>query len=246
MRRYRTLALVALLVFVLVVVARFPLAWANPVLPESFACQEPAGTVWSGRCATLALAGQQLGAVQWTLHPLPLLRGRLAARVQVRRGADLVAGEVAVASGGRVWARDLGVALDLAVRWITQLPPNLRGTVRAQLESLELAGRRVVSLEGRVDARDLRNTANGMVLGSYTATFGTPPDESGNVIGELRDLGGPVAFTGTLTLTPEPGYAIEGLIATRGDSSSALAQQLRVLGTPDAQGRRAFSIAGTY
>lgn len=246
MRRYRTLALAALFVFAITLLIRFPLTWALPLLPDSFACQGPAGTIWSGRCSSLALSGQQLGDVQWTLRPSRLLLGRLAANVRIGRGGDVVAGDVSISAAGHIRASDVDVALDLAVRWIPQLPPNLRGTVRAELAEIEVVDRRVVALQGRVDARDLRNTANGMVLGSYTASFDEPADEAGAVVGQLRDAGGPIAFSGTLTLTPEPGYVIDGLIATRGDASSALAQQLRVLGTPDAEGRRQFSMSGTY
>ena len=59
-------------------------------------------------------------------------------------------------------------------------------------------------------------------------------------------LGGPVGVTGTLTLTGEPGYVIDGLVTVRADTAPALAAQIAILGTPDSEGRRPFSIAGTY
>ena len=60
------------------------------------------------------------------------------------------------------------------------------------------------------------------------------------------DLAGPLGFTGTLAFTGEPGYVIDGKVTTRADTPPALARQIAFLGTPDAQGRRPFSIAGTY
>jgi hypothetical protein len=39
---------------------------------------------------------------------------------------------------------------------------------------------------------------------------------------------------------------VEGLVAPRADASKAVTDTLRFLGTPDAQGRRPFSLAGTY
>jgi hypothetical protein len=59
-------------------------------------------------------------------------------------------------------------------------------------------------------------------------------------------LGGPLAVAGTLRMTPEPGFVLEGTVASRANATPELARQLQMLGAPDAQGRRSFSIANTF
>jgi hypothetical protein len=65
-------------------------------------------------------------------------------------------------------------------------------------------------------------------------------------VGDLTDLGGPLAVRGTLRLTNQPGYVLEGQVAARADAAPELVSNLQFLGTPDASGRRPFSIAGTF
>jgi hypothetical protein len=47
-------------------------------------------------------------------------------------------------------------------------------------------------------------------------------------------------------LTHQPGYVLEGLVAPRADAAPELVGNLQFLGSPDASGRRPFSIAGTF
>jgi hypothetical protein len=51
---------------------------------------------------------------------------------------------------------------------------------------------------------------------------------------------------GTLSLGADRSYVIDGLVAPRPDATPAVTDTLRYLGAPDAQGRRPFSVAGTY
>jgi len=65
-------------------------------------------------------------------------------------------------------------------------------------------------------------------------------------VGTLVDLGGPLAVQGTLRLTDQPGYVLEGQVAPRADAAPDLVSDLQFLGSPDAEGRRPFNIAGTF
>ena len=80
-------------------------------------------------------------------------------------------------------------------------------------------------------------------LGSYSVSF---PGGSGDPVGTLRDLEGPLALEGTLRLTPAPGFELEGVIAARRGAPPELVNSLRFLGSPDATGRRPFSLSGTF
>ena len=74
----------------------------------------------------------------------------------------------------------------------------------------------------------------------------TFPGGPGEPTGKLRDLDGPLAVEGTLRLTRQPGFELEGLVAPRAGAEPALINNIRYLGSPDATGRRPFSVAGTF
>jgi hypothetical protein len=99
-------------------------------------------------------------------------------------------------------------------------------------------------IQGRIEVRNLEErSGNNTALGSYSVSF---PGGSGDPVGTLRDLEGPLALEGTLRLTPAPGFELEGLIAARRDAPPELVNSLRFLGSPDATGRRPFSLSGTF
>jgi hypothetical protein len=119
--------------------------------------------------------------------------------------------------------------------------------LHAELAQVRIVGGAIKSIQGVVEAHDLSDTEGNTVQrwGSYALTF--PPSTGGDPVGQLRDLGGgPLAVQGTLRLTPEPGFDLEGLVAVRAGASPELARDIQFLGSPDPQGRRPFSLAATF
>jgi hypothetical protein len=237
----------ALLAFALILLARFPAAWAVGALPAGLSCDTVDGTLWNGACGGLVLHHQQpLGDLTWQLKPARLLVGRLAAHVELTQAGDFVNADVEASIGGRLFARDVHASVHLNPALVPQLPAGLRGVVRADLARVEVTHGRLAALSGRIEAHDLAQTgATTVELGSYALAFtGAAPHAA--LAGELNDLGGPLALTGTLRVTPEPGFVVDGKVAARPTASANLVQQLQMLGAPDAQGRRSFSIANTF
>lgn len=221
---------------------RWPLSWTVGWLPGSVQCADPAGSVWRGRCAALTVGQMGLGATSWQLQPLGLLRGVLAATVQSRQGPDRLDADIELRLGGRRTLRNVDAELRLGEGLLQQNAMGLRGQLQLQLSRLALDERIVREIEGTITVRKLaQGTNRAMPLGDYQLVF--PP---GSLHGNLRDLGGPLGVTGTLALTGEPGYLVEGLVTVRADTPPPLARSISLLGTPDAAGRRPFSFAGTY
>ncbi|MGB6451405.1 MAG: type II secretion system protein N, partial [Steroidobacteraceae bacterium] len=229
--------------FVLVLVVQFPARWAALALPRGVACGQVAGTLWSGTCAGLAAAGMPLGDLGWSLHPLRLLTGRLDLDVALTRGAGAARARVELSPTGAIAARGIHADFPLDHAFIPQLPPSTRGSAAVELSSLDWNGKRITEIHGQIEVQGL-TIGGGELLGSYRLLFpGSPGSE---LVGHLSDLGGPFAVAGTVRLTAEPGYEVDSLIAARPSASPDLLSQLRYLGAPDAQGRRQFSIAGTF
>ena len=73
-----------------------------------------------------------------------------------------------------------------------------------------------------------------------------PPELTGNeLVGALSDMGGPLEIAGNVRLSPDRSYLIEGSVAPRPEADKSMTDSLQILGAPDAQGRRPFSLSGT-
>jgi hypothetical protein len=237
------IALAAAAAFAVILVSRLPASW---VVPRTgiVACAGADGSVWSGSCNGVTVERFALGDLTWDAAPLKLLTGTLAAHVVLAHGPVSGSADMAYGVGGSLSLRSLVADLKLDPRLIPHLPPQLRGSVHTELALVRLEHGRLAELKGRIEAHDLtQRTGHVTPLGSYALSFpggGTEP------VGTLVDLGGPLAVEGTLRLTPEPGYVLEGRVAARADAAPELLSNLQFLGSPDPSGRRPFSIAGTF
>ena len=243
MSRPLWIVLLAVAAFAVILLSRLPASW---VVPRSgiVACASPDGSLWSGSCSGLTVERMPFGDLTWDVAPLRLLTGTLAAHVVLARGPVTGSADVACGMGGSIRLQNLVADLKLDPRQIPHLPPQLRGSVHTDLSLVRLTHGRIAELKGRIEAHDLsQRTGRVTPLGNYAVTFpggGTEP------VGALTDLGGPLAVQGTLRLTNPPGYVLEGQVAPRADAAPELVGNLQFLGSPDAAGRRPFSIAGTF
>ena len=244
MKRAIWIALLALLAFAVILLARMPAGWVIPAHSARAACASVDGSLWSGTCLALSVGRTPVGDVSWQLHPAPLLLGRLAAHVEVTRAAATARADVELGLGERLTLRNLVAELPLDPALISSLPASVSGRAHLDLALARIEHGVITELIGRIEARDLEDRSGAdTVLGSYLITFS---GGAGPPTGRLRDLDGPLAVEGTLRLTPEPGFELEGLVATRPGAPAELVNNLRFLGSPDASGRRSFSVAGTF
>ena len=237
------IGLLAACAFLVILLARLPASW---VLPHggAFGCDHVEGSVWSGSCGGLTLQNAPWGDLSWDVAPLRLLSGRLAAHLVLRNGPVTGSADLARGFGGSLEARNLVADLTIDPRRLPHIPPQLRGSLHTDLAVARVAGGAIVELQGRVEVHDLtRRTGHVTELGSYAVTF---PGGSGEPLGTLADLGGPLAVHGTLRLTKQPGYVLEGQVAPREGAPPELLGDLQFLGSPDGLGRRPFNIAGTF
>jgi general secretion pathway protein N len=250
----RTLWLIffGVLVFAGIVVSRLPASWVLPGPQSGVTCSDADGTIWNGTCNGLTVQQQPVGDLSWEVHASRLLAGKLNADILITRPAGAAQGNVEVGLDKIISARDIKVDLPLDQALVAALPPNLqglRGKIHAELAHVRVEGQtlKLKAIEGVVEAQDLTDGEgrSAQRWGSYSLTF--PPSTGGDPVGQLRDLGGgPLAVEGSLRLTPEPGYDLEGLVKARPTAPAELAQDIQFLGSPDAQGRRPFGLSGTF
>ena len=243
-----------LAVFLVVLGLYMPASWFASMLPPQVHCKELGGSIWQGECLGLAVQGSSIGDATWNLAPTRAISGRLTGDVQVR-GAALDARadlDTSFAGVGELRNVDLTLQLDPALLALPQQPAgspgNLRGTVTAKLQRLEIAaGPAPRAIDGVIELHDFRQVgAQTAALGSYQVTFDGKPAQNGALIGKLRDLGGPFMVDGMLTLSDGNSYLVQGFITGRTTDAERMVRDITLGVPPDASGRSTFSFEGTY
>jgi hypothetical protein len=239
------LSLAALLAFAAILVGRMPASWVVPAPGRGPAgCASVEGSLWNGTCNGLTLGHNAVGDLSWELHPARLFAGRLAAHLSLAGAGTHAVADAELDRRRNVSARNLIADLPLDTRLLPSLPAGMKGSAHLDLSRLELANGIVTALQGRIEVHDLEDHAgHNTTLGSYQLQF---PAASGEPVGQLRDLDGPLAVEGTLRLTRQGGFEVQGLVTPRASATPELTNNLRFLGTPDAAGRREFSLSGTF
>ncbi len=238
--------LAALLLFALTVVARLPTRWALHAAPASVVCEEPAGSLWQGQCARLRAGGTTIGPVSWRLHALPLLLARVDVDLVSHDASLPGSAQLTLRSGGRLEAHALRASVPLDSGLLPLFPNGWSGQLGLDLSTLTLKAGHISALQGIVNADALKQISPAMPFGSYQLRFTGSAARDGWIVGELRDSGGPLAVTGTLQLRASGDYELNGTAAARSDATPELAKAVEFLGAADAQGRRPFSLTGTY
>ena len=248
----RTLIVMMSALFALTVLARAPASWLTGALPDTVGCQSPSGTLWQGRCDPLRFQGGALEGVSWTLHAWPLLRGR--ADLDLRSTDVRAAGtaHLSLGMGGRLALQDLHADLPIDSGLLPLFPAGWNGQLQLGIDLLAFNAGRLLSIQGSIVARTLAQRNPPMSLGSFELRF--PPasaaDTPGSarsapITGVLRDLGGPLAVSGTLIIRDGNEYELTGLAQARAEASADLAKAVEFLGPADEQGRRSFTVGGT-
>jgi hypothetical protein len=243
-KRALWVSLAGLVAFAAILIARLPASWLMPAGPRAaFACASIEGTLWSGACNGLRLQQRPIGDVTWELRPLQLLLARLAAHVTFSNVAAHASADLEL-TRQRLTARHLEADLPLDPRLLPGLPADLHGQAHVDLARAEVTRGVVTALEGKVEAHNIEDRAGNVTpLGSYVISF---PGGDGEPVGQVHDLGGPLSVQGSVKLTRAGGYDVQCLVAARAEASPELAGNLRYLGSPDASGRRTFTMSGTF
>jgi general secretion pathway protein N len=244
MKKLWPVILLGVIAYVVFAIATLPAQLLISRLSPFIAAAGVHGTVWNGDAQVVQSGSTRIGSVSWKLRALPLLLGRLQGDFKVTRVDGFAQGTFKARLSGAVEFGDLTASVPLSV--FSAGPGGWVGTVNARMARLSLDAGWPVAAEGSVEVLDLtgpaRQPAN---LGGYKILF--PPGTSGpDLVGALSDMGGPLNLAGNLQLKPDRSYVLEGAVATRPEAPKSISDSLQYLGAPDADGRRPFSIAGTF
>ncbi len=243
MQRWTRLAVTGAAVFLAGLVLLFPARVAYDwFAPETVRLSGLSGTVWSGSAAEGTFGGFYAGDLRWRFRPAALLSGKIGYAVSAEPAGGLLESKVAISPAGAVHLADLRAGLPLAALADNAALAGIEGVLDLQLGTLVLDDGWPVRAAGTAEVRGVVvPPLSSAPLGDYGAQFETADEV---VTGRFEDVSGVLDLSGTLELRAGGAYIVSGRVRATPTAPTALAQQLRYLGSADADGMRTFRFEG--
>ena len=213
-------------------ISMFPAAIAYRwFAPDSVRLAGIDGTVWSGSAAIGSAGNIGFHDLEWRLQPWRLLLAKAGGQIQARFADGFLTTNVD-AGLSDVALSELQVSASLAS--LQDLLPlgGIEGLMSANFSSLRIENEWPVEANGEVRVGELAVPplmAPGSALielGNFRIRFSAsePPD----LLGTFEDQGGPLEVTGSVRVSPDRSYVIEGAVRSRPEAPRELQQGLWV------------------
>ena len=241
------LALLAIVVFVVGLVVRFPASIGANLAADQVPGFSPGmaeGTIWNGTLHGPSFNGRQLQTVHWDFEPLELFLLHAAADIDVRLDGETLSAEIIANPSGRLEIGKLRGSITLAsLARLKLMPENIaRGNLLLDIDALALENGRLVAANGRAQLTGLESMMlNGVSLGDYA---GTLENTDNGIQLTFRDIAAPLELSGTAQLTADGSYRTSGTLRPTDNTPPPLRNGMTFLGRPDSSGRYNFSFNG--
>jgi general secretion pathway protein N len=239
----------AVAVYVVFLLITLPAAFVTARLAKrGVISSATSGTIWHGQVTGLRVGVLNLGNAEWNFLFLPLFTGKLAADVKLAQPDGFANARVATTFAGRIILTDVSASLPLqSIMGNGGLPGGWVGKAQAKFNKLELKDGWPLAMQGTLDLIDVTGPASQPNnIGAYRIKFPEGNVSADALTGSLESLeGAALDVTGTLKFAADRSYQLDTMVAARGNAPPGLAQSMQYLGSPDAQGRRPFSVSGT-
>jgi Type II secretion system (T2SS), protein N len=229
----RRAAVLVIAIAVLAVLGIFasalPASFILHFMPPNAHADDLSGSLWHGAAGRFTIAGRDVGAVEWRIHPAALLHFALEADLHwVHRGFGAEANAVIARSSAALSAIHGGGPIeDLQEFGVAR---GWRGTVEIALDKLGTDYARISSARGDIKVAGLSaaKIAEGADLGSYVLHLGDDAvDANGVITGQISDAGGPLSVQGTITASPpQHTGSLSATIQERADLAAELRTEI--------------------
>ncbi|HEX9706385.1 MAG TPA: type II secretion system protein N [Steroidobacteraceae bacterium] len=247
MSRRSKLVAAGIAAFLVFLVALMPAGQLTRRLPPSIVMTGVGGTIWSGRASGLAYDGRSIGGVQWSCRPWRLVLLEWSCGVTFRPSGGEVSADLRGDFGGEVVGREIAGQVPISAFEGLVTPMGWTGVLELDVREFRIVERRPAEAAGTLIVRSLRAPgAGGQMLGDFELTVGEGAVGTGSLAGRLRDLGGPLRVRGAIELQRDGRYLMSGDAAPGPGAGPAIFDTLAFLGPPDSQGRRPFTIEGSF
>lgn len=248
MSRRSLLIAAGIAAFLVCLVAMVPANQLAMRLPPGVVMSGVGGTIWSGRARDLAINELSIGGIEWSCRPWRVFLLEWSCAVSLRPASGGVSANLeGKFRSNEISGRDLSGQVPIAAFEGLVTPRGWSGLLELDVKTLRIIDRRPANATGTLFLRSLRAPgAGGEMLGDFELTVGEGSVGTGSLSGRLRDLGGPLHVRGTIELQPDGRYLMSGEAAPGPGAGPAIFDTLSFLGPPDNQGRRPFTIEGSF
>lgn len=245
MRKSRRLILAGIATFVIGLIITFPARVAYQwFAPGELILSGINGSVWRGTAQQGSASGIYLADLKWKFRPLALLAGKLEFASSSKLASGFFDANVAVGVGGSLTLSDVAGALTLDTLAAVLPLTGIEGDVSVQFEELVVENGLPVVATGTLNIANLvSRLLSPTRLGDFRAEFQTQDD---GILGSVEAISGVLDLGGTIRLGRDRNYAFVGKVAAKPAAPVNIAQQIQLLGSPDAQGKREFRIEGRF
>ena len=243
MRKHKRLVLAGIATIVIGLVITFPARVAYQwFAPGELKLSGITGSVWRGSAAQGSAGGFYLANVNWRMRPCALFTGKLEFASNSKLAPGFFDAKIAMGIGGSLILSDMAGSLTMDTL-SALLPLNgIEGDVNVQFEKLVVKNGMPVEATGTLEIANLVSRyLSPTRLGDYRAEFQSHDD---GILGSVESISGVLEVAGTIALNKERNYEFVGKVAAKPSAPPSIAQQLRLLGSPDSQGKREFRIEG--
>jgi len=244
--RRRTLLLGGGAAFLVALAATLPASLIAGRVGPRLALSGAYGTIWSGGADQVSLDGAPLGALEWSAHPLELLRARLSYHVILTHPAGHLSGDVAVGLGGAIEASAVEFSLPINALSVLQRPDSWQGAVSGRVDHAVIEQGWPSALAANLTLSGLRPPGAAFELGSYALELDPAASKPDTIVGRLKDVSAPLTVRAQLAVKRDRSYVLEGEVTPKPGTPPTIANQLAFLGPSDQLGRRTFSVTGTF
>lgn len=247
LRRFM-LSLVVLLAIAAIVVATCPASFAWRFVASrdgALGLEGLSGTIWNGHAGSVRVYGTELGALDWQLSPLPLLRGVISAQLDIHGGEVTGSGRVEREPVGtlQVTGAVIHMPASLAAPALDIPMLQLLGQIDIDIARLRVQGVWPAAAQGEIRWHNAAVAGAAQAsLGDLQAQFASAADDS--IAGTAHDLGGPLQLDGTFKVAAG-GYDVRAKLAAR-DGNPQVLDALRFIGQPQGDGSTLLLIHGKF
>ncbi len=242
-RSKRGLILTGVLTFFAALLIMFPARVAvHALAPPDVLVRGIEGTIWHGSAAEASVTGLYLSSIEWDIHPLALLTGKLSYSLSATPVGGIFDADASLGFGGSLAFSNLTAAVPLAMFAESIDVQGLTGDASLNFERLELTDGIATHANGTLKVANMivpllgRNS-----LGGYQAEFYT---QNNGVSASVEDTDGVVDLAGVLQINADRSYEFVAQIIAKPDTPPNIRQQLQFLPPPDERGQQEIRLEG--
>ncbi|MGI9273196.1 MAG: type II secretion system protein N [Woeseiaceae bacterium] len=243
MHKRSRLIVLGVVTFVVGVVLFFPARVAYRwFAPEEIKVSGISGSVWQGSASEALVSGVYLRDLDWRIHPLSLISGKLSYAIESQLASGFLEGDIGVSIMGKIVGSDINAALPLQAMQSALGVPGLQGSLSAEISDLEIDNGLPVAMDGVVNvSRLIVPLVQRESLGGFKAEFMT---QDSGIVASVEDTDAVVDIAGSLQVGSDRSYQFIAQLSPKENTPAPVREQMKFLGSANERGQHELRLEG--